>query len=444
MDRTVLWIASPRAFACAIATALLVALSPTAHADAAQPPSPAPSVLPAAAPDTGAAPSPAGIRAAIGPAVSKNLTSGAALVVDPASGSVLYEAGSAAPLTPASNAKLATAVAALTVLGPTRRIATNVVVRDRDVYLVGGGDPTLASVSTDPSIPTLAQLAEKTLTQVGSGTALSLHYDDSAFAGPTLAAGWSSSYPRIGEVAPVTALMVDQGRVSPGGLPRVSDPARQAAKQFARLLRAGGVTVTSVDRAKAPADATVIATVESPPVSRIVQSMLTESENTYAEALGHLVGGAKLANPSFDGGALATREVLAALKIDTGGFHLADASGLSRDDRMTARTLAAVLTAVVLQTHPELDYIATGLPIAGLTGTLAERYATPATAAGRGFVHAKTGTLTGVIAESGIVLAASGRQLVFSFIATRVKNLDAMRRTLDGIASTLATCGCTS
>jgi D-alanyl-D-alanine carboxypeptidase/D-alanyl-D-alanine-endopeptidase (penicillin-binding protein 4) len=210
------------------------------------------------------------------------------------------------------------------------------------------------------------------------------------------------------------------------------------------MLRAGGVTVTSVDRAKAPANATVIATVESPPVSRIVQSMLTESENTYAEALGHLVGGAKLANPSFDGGALATREVLAALKIDTEGFHLADASGLSKDDRLTARTLAAMLTTVVLQTHPELDYIATGLPIAGLTGTLADRYATPATAAGRGFVHAKTGTLTGVIAESGIVLDASGRQLVFSFIATRVKNLDAMRRTLDGIASTLATCGCTS
>jgi D-alanyl-D-alanine carboxypeptidase/D-alanyl-D-alanine-endopeptidase (penicillin-binding protein 4) len=166
--------------------------------------------------------------------VSKNLTSGAALVVDPASGSVLYEAGSAAPLTPASNAKLATAVAALTVLGPTRRIATNVVVRDRDVYLVGGGDPTLASVSTDPSIPTLAQLAEKTLTQVGSGTALSLHYDDSAFAGPTLAAGWSSSYPRIGEVAPVTAQnrFFHSGIASRPTASKMSFPAECAENSF--------------------------------------------------------------------------------------------------------------------------------------------------------------------------------------------------------------------
>ena len=160
--------------------------------------------------------------------------------------------------------------------------------------------------------------------------------------------------------------------------------------------------------------------------------------------LSHLVGGAKVGNASFAGGGQATREVLSSLDLDTGGYFLADGSGLSRDDRLTATTLASILTTVVRGTHPELSAIAPGLPIAGLTGTLADRYVLATARAGRGFVHAKTGTLTGVVAESGIVLDASGRQLVFAFIASGVRSIDAMRQKLDAMASTLATCGCTS
>ena len=280
--------------------------------------------------------------------------------------------------------------------------------------------------------------------QIGTDTAVTVHYDDTAFTGPRLAPGWAPSFPKVGEVAPITALMVDQGRRTPTAIARVKDPARQAGQHFADLLRAAGVKVTSVDGAKAPTSSTQIAKVESPPVSRIVQTMLTESENTYAEMLSHLVGGAKVGNASFAGGGQATREVLSSLDLDTGGYFLADGSGLSRDDRLTATTLASILTTVVRGTHPELSAIAPGLPIAGLTGTLADRYVLATARAGRGFVHAKTGTLTGVVAESGIVLDASGRQLVFAFIASGVRSIDAMRQKLDAMASTLATCGCTS
>lgn len=418
--------------------------SPSALAAATPPPTPAAPVLTPAAADAGTAPSAAGVRAAVGTTLISRLTSGAALIVDPGTRTVLFESGAATALTPASNVKLATAVAALTLLGPAHRIPTTVVVSDRDVYLVGGGDPTLASGAADPGVPSLRTLADATVRQVGSGTTLRLHYDDSTFTGPALAAGWASSYPAVGEVAPVTALMVDQGRRSPASRARVADPARQAARDFAQLLRRGGVTVSSVDRAVAPGDATVIATVLSPPVSSVVETMLTDSENTYAEALGHLAGKAGAGDASFEGGAKATREALVSLGIDVTGFRLADASGLSSDDRLTARTLTAILVDVVRGEHPEISSIAPGLPVAGFTGTLADRFATSATQAGRGFVHAKTGTLTGVVTLSGIVLDSSGRQLVFSFLANGVRSLPAMRRTLDGVASTLASCGCTS
>ena len=423
-------------------TALISA--PQAFAASHPPPVPAPPVLQPAASDAGTAPTAAGIRSAIGAHVASDLAAGAALVIDPASGEVLLSSAVTKAFTPASNAKLATAVAALTVLGPGARIATTVKVTDRDLYLVGGGDPTLAGGGSVAGIPTLQQLVDATVKQIGTDTAVTVHYDDTAFTGPRLAPGWAPSFPKVGEVAPITALMVDQGRRTPTAIARVKDPARQAGQHFADLLRAAGVKVTSVDGAKAPTSSTQIAKVESPPVSRIVQTMLTESENTYAEMLAHLVGGAKVGNASFAGGGQATREVLSSLDLDTGGYFLADGSGLSRDDRLTATTLASILTTVVRGTHPELSAIAPGLPIAGLTGTLADRYVLATARAGRGFVHAKTGTLTGVVAESGIVLDASGRQLVFAFIASGVRSIDAMRQKLDAMASTLATCGCTS
>jgi len=58
-----------------------------------------------------------------------------------------------------------------------------------------------------------------------------------------------------------------------------------------------------------------------------------------------------------------------------------------------------------------------GLPVAGVTGTLADRFAGPVNAAGRGIVRAKTGTLTGVNALAGLVRDARGRLLAFAYVA---------------------------
>jgi len=80
--------------------------------------------------------------------------------------------------------------------------------------------------------------------------------------------------------------------------------------------------------------------------------------------------------------------------------------------------------------------------VAGLTGTLADRFATAATRPGRGFVHAKTGTLTGVVSLAGTVLDADGGLLVFAMISNDVPSLAQARETMDEIASQLATCGC--
>lgn len=429
-----------------LATLLSVVVGAPARADSTPPPAPAPAVLAPLSPSSGPAATATGVAAEIGRLVRKGLGSSAVVVSDPATGQLLFSRAPDQPVIPASTTKLTTAVAALDILGPQTRIPTVASQDGSTVYLVGGGDPTLVRAKGgDPlrgGSASLRELAKATAPQLDGP--IDLVYDATAFRGRTLGPGWPSSFPSAGVVAPVTALVVDGGRTSPRSRSRVSDPAQQAATTFAQLLRRQGVTVSSVSAGKASEGATELARVESPPVADIVERMLTESENNYAEALAHLAGGASQGEPTFAGGASAARASLAALGIDISGVTLVDASGLSRRNRIPATVLAAVLTDVVQGQNDDLSAIAPGLPVAGLTGTLASRFTSSATRPGRGFVHAKTGTLTGVVSMAGTVLAADGRLLVFAMIDNDVSSIPRTRETMDEVASRLATCGCAS
>jgi D-alanyl-D-alanine carboxypeptidase/D-alanyl-D-alanine-endopeptidase (penicillin-binding protein 4) len=85
--------------------------------------------------------------------------------------------------------------------------------------------------------------------------------------------------------------------------------------------------------------------------------------------------------------------------------------------------------------------VVTGLPVAAYDGSLEERFDT---STGRGWVRAKTGTLTGTSALAGVVTDARGRALVFAFISNHIPlagTLDA-RAALDRLAADLAACRC--
>ena len=81
------------------------------------------------------------------------------------------------------------------------------------------------------------------------------------------------------------------------------------------------------------------------------------------------------------------------------------------------------------------------MPVAGLTGTLAERYTTTSA---RGLVRAKTGSLPGVTSLAGTVVDADGRQLLFAVLAdqTPAGGQPAPRAAIDGFVARLAGCGC--
>lgn len=397
--------------------------------------------------DGGAVPTPSAVRARIDDlAQQKSLKRSGVVVVDPGSDQVLYGKQVSRALIPASVTKILTAAAAVEVLGVSTRLATRTSEQANVVYLIGGGDATLPrSLASDaqPNGPaSLRRLARSTATALGGTTKVDVVFDDSLFTGRPLGPGWAKRFPNAGVAAPVSALMIDQGRKSRSSRARVADPAKRAAQVFANILENRGVSVGRVSRGRAPDSAKELARVESAAVAEMVQRMLTESDNDVAEALGHLVGKELLNDGSFAGGARATSQVLSSAGIDTQALALFDASGLSSRNRVSPVTIADVLSDVA--TERRWTELAQGLAVAGVTGTLANRFTTKATSPGRGVVRAKTGTLTGVAALAGIVLDADKRPLVFAIIGNNITSQARARDTMDRIASQLAKCGCSS
>jgi len=373
------------------------------------------------------------------------LGSVAGLVIDASTGEELFARRPDAASTPASTVKLLTAAAALTQLRGHAPFTTGVVRKGRTLYLVGDGDVTLTAQSSAgyPRTATLAELARRTASALPHGAVVALRYDATAWSGPTLARGWSSSYQTSGNVSRLSALEVDEARLGDGATaPRAANPGEQAADAFRLALIAHGVQVRGTLRpAIAPPSGLGIAAVASAPVHALVTRMLTESDNDLAEALGRAVARQAGRPATFAGAAAAVVDAVGRLGVRTRGLRLYDTSGLSRDDRVTPRALVGVLRAVA-QGEPDLLPLASGLPVAGFTGTLADRFRRGAARAGAGVVRAKTGTLAGVNALAGQVVDADGRLLVFGFLADHVPLPDAAERALDRLAAALARCGC--
>ncbi len=376
---------------------------------------------------------------------------------------MLYESNATLGFAPASTAKLATSIAALQVLGPSARFATTVVTGagGRSIVLVGGGDPTLAAgppPATDyPQPATLRELAKRTAQAlIARGWhSVRLGYDASLYTGPSLGPAWPASYVTTGNVSAITALSVDQGRVTPSGAPaddessggpRAADPAAVAAASFAGFLAADGIRVSgTASVVTAPAHASTLASVQSPPLTQIVQWMLEESNNVIAENLARHVAIAMGQQPSFSGGAAAVTSVLHSLGV-TGALTLYDGSGLSPDDRIAPATLVQLIS--VAASHAKLRPVLTSLPVEGFSGTLMQGGSVFGLGgkSGLGVVRAKTGNLSTVAALAGTTYARNGQLIAFAVMADQISNapgaLQRAATAMVNVASALAGCGC--
>lgn len=370
-----------------------------------------------------------------------------ASVVDVGTGKSLYAHRAGTAEIPASVTKLLTSAAVLTELGPEHRFTTKVVRSGKkQIILVGGGDPYLASktsAKTYPARASVADLAKSTAAALKKAklTSVTLGYDATLFTGPSWNPTWPGGYGD--QVTRTSALWVDEGRLaggSPG--PRTSDPAGQAAKTFATALEKRGITVTKVTAAEAEKNDTTVAAVSSMPLERIVEQVLMTSDNDGAEVLFRHVALAGGRSGSISQARKQLKVTLTKLKAWHEDTVVHDGSGLSRDDRIGAETLSRLLRLAAQDSHPELRGLITGLPVAGVEGSLKYRFSADDAVVGRGMVRGKTGTLRQVYSLAGFVRTSDGSLVAYAFITNEAANGYLAKVWLDKVTAAIAGCGC--
>jgi len=368
--------------------------------------------------------------------------------------SLLDEQGDRA-LNPASNHKLLTSIAALELLGPDYRFETRVMLDGDDLVIVGASDPSLQSEH-------LAQLAQAVKDGMDLGNIRRIVIDDTMFGPERFAPGYDADGPGFSYLAPSGALSVQWNTIEITAVPeqgavkvfvdppcahvrvlndasvarrsalqvettadgddtlvtvhgkvgrkagvetirrRVADPGRFAASVFAAALGPELADLPIV-RGRASAEAITIAEHHSAPLLEVLHSALKFSNNFTTEQVLRTLGHRMTGMPgSWDNGTAAVRRFWGAIGGDDAALVFENASGYSRRGRFSARGLVDLL-AWSLRTGSRSAGLVGALAVSGTDGTLRDRLQDVP-----GRVFAKTGTLAGASALSGIVVDSAG------------------------------------
>jgi D-alanyl-D-alanine carboxypeptidase/D-alanyl-D-alanine-endopeptidase (penicillin-binding protein 4) len=237
------------------------------------------------------------------------------------------------------------------------------------------------------------------------------------------------------------------GSVRAGGAPaRLEVSAGNPTFWFASVLRSrlqqAGIAVSGeawdvdeVSPRPATTSATVLYTHRSRPLADLVQPLLKNSINLYAEAVMRLNAARETVVATNDAALEGFRRRLAAWGIPPDGHQLIDGSGLSRRNAVTAETILSVLRR--MHDATSASPFVTGLPVAAVDGTLRTRMTGTAAA---GNLRAKTGTMSNIRSLAGYVSTADGERLAFVIMVNNFEGSgpDA-EQAIDAIGVRLAT-----
>jgi serine-type D-Ala-D-Ala carboxypeptidase/endopeptidase (penicillin-binding protein 4) len=356
------------------------------------------------------------LRAALSAALRKAGPHTGAEVYDLTTGTLLYTLRSQSARPPASVEKLYTTVALARKLRTSTRLTTRLLgVGHRtpggawhgDLYLRGGGDPTLGDGGFNHSYdlgygPTasqlVAQLQHRHITRV-TGKVIA---DESLFDlhRGGLLTSFAADIPDFG--GQMSALTYDHGATD-GKL----SPAAFAVKQVVQTMHAAHIQATaSKSTAKARHRARTLAAVHSPRMIVMIDLMNFRSDDLFAELLTKQLG-ARFGHA----GTIASGTHVIAREVAHYGVHptIDDGSGLSRDDRSTPHQVVTLLRGI-WQTHVG-HVLLPSLPVVGVNGTT--RRIGKGTAA-QGNCIAKTGTLDYVTNLAGYCHVHGGHMLAFA------------------------------
>ena len=312
---------------------------------------------------------------------NKELSNPSIIVIDQKTGEVVFEKDANSPRKPASVLKLLSATAAYAYLEPTQRFTTSAWVgtKPKSLVIQGSLDPWLSLSDVQAkkmgrtSLPRVEYNSLSALKSANSGSIRNstIYY--------------SNLYSQ--DVANLKTFFIKHG----------------VRANFQHVSTQEAVDLSSQQ----------ILTSDSPELQEILAFTLTWSDNLLAERIARLASSA--AGHSLDdvGVAQTFDEVLRNLGIESRNLVTQDASGLSKQNRITARQVGALL--MKIRENPKFAPLINGLPIGGISGTLRNRFIETAPQA-VGLIKAKTGTLNGTANLAGYV-ESGDREYAFVILA---------------------------
>lgn len=357
----------------------------------------------------------------------------------------------------ASVTKVPTAVLARQVLGAKFRFVTKAVVektKTNSVTIVAGGDPTLSTStkSVYTGAATIGSLASQVAKYAG-GKGKASKVRNITINVRTFKSQYSSDYPSnyrtYGYVSRVSAWQVDGDRKNPARYTtyRVASSYKHATSALTKALASRlGTTAKyfkiTYSRAKIATSATKVAEVKSPTLPTLLKQMLRPSDNTLANALAFQIALKSVKSATFANVNKAYKKELAKLGVPmTKGMVFKDGSGLSSSNRMTPRFVTKVL-ALIVNKPTVFAMVKAGLPVAGVSGTLASRFKSGYQKQAKGKIYAKTGYISSTTSLAGITKAKDGTTVVFASAVRHSKSTWRTRvNSIDRLATAYYKCG---
>ena len=314
------------------------------------------------------------------------LSNPAMILIDEKTGEVVYERNSYSQRKPASVMKILSATSALEYLDPQSSFQT-------DIYL--GSEPKTLVIqgSLDPWISLSDTVAKK------------MH---------------RTSLPRLAFNSMTALKAANHGSLKNIKVMYSGIYSQDAANLKAFWAKRGfrptmkSVGTASLDSMKSDPVLTSI----SPSIAEILDFTLLRSDNLLAERLARLASKAAGHGLNDQGVAITFAELLSKFDIDASKLVIVDASGLSKENRITAQIIGQLL--LKTRKDEKFSLLYKSLPVSGISGTLKDRFIKTAPNA-VGLVHAKTGTLNGTVTLAGYV-EAGDREYVFVTLADEIRN----------------------
>lgn len=338
------------------------------------------------------------------------------MVYDLTADSIVYKRGERQTLRPASTMKLVTAITTIDRLGGSYLLKTSLYYKGKienhtlsgDIYCVGGFDPRFNSDDLRAFVEGISQMDIDTIRGC-------IYADRSMKDTVRLGEGWCWDD--------------DNPILSPLLISRKDN----FVERFRDELRESGIVVNAITaEGKLPHDATAVCT-RSHTIDQILMKMMKESDNLYAEALFYQLAASSGERPAQAKHARSIiKRLLGKLGIDS-GYRIADGSGLSLYNYVNASMEVELLKYAYSNSNIYM-HLYPSLPIAGQDGTLRHRMKGSFTS---GNVHAKTGTLEGVVSLAGYLTAVNGHVLAFSILNQGVMHTSNARRFQDRICVAL-------